>query len=491
MADKPNIVFIFPDQHRGDTMGCAGNPVAKTSNLDKLAAEGIVFGWCSTNSPLCMPARASLISGKYVNEHGVWANNVEADRSGPSHVMNIRNAGYTTAVIGKTHLWVYRRNDGHTRERVPVLNEWGYENSHELRDVIAYTSCECYYSDFLAERNRLQVAREYYRTHARGENRGYTRPWETPPCLLPSDENLDMYCASKAAEWIQNYSDDKPFYLQVCFPGPHNPFDSPSEYRELYTPEEMPLAIMDPPVEPVSPQVKRLLNGSRLQNMTECQNRVMRSYYYAKVSHIDHGIGLVMKALEEKGLMDNTWIIYTSDHGEMLGDHRCSHKGVFYEGALNVPLVIRPPAGNHGWQANGLTDHFDVSATMLDIAGARPFENGHGSSLVPKITAGPDAPDAQKGKEVVFSEVYLYSMARNEQYKMAVNSLTREPLELYDIVNDPAELRNLVNEPSFKNVREEFLIEYFSQLLSSLDEAKVKIYKEVLAAEPFLGGWKG
>ena len=94
MADKPNIVLIFPDQQRGDTLGYAGDPVARTPNLDQLAAEGVTFGRCSTNSPLCMPARASLITGQYVNEHGVWNNFIEADRHGPSHVRNIRDVGY-------------------------------------------------------------------------------------------------------------------------------------------------------------------------------------------------------------------------------------------------------------------------------------------------------------------------------------------------------------------------------------------------------------
>ena len=485
MADRPNIIFIFPDQHRGDTMGCAGNP-ALTPNLDKLAAEGVHFGRCSTNSPLCMPARASLITGKYVNEHGTWANSTIVDPHSVSHVRNIRDAGYHTAVIGKTHLHYSWRP--HTKEGVPILNDWGYEDTHELQDIMAYGGAQCYYTDYLREKNKLQVFREYMRNHARAEVSGWFHPWETPPALIPTEETLDMYCASTAEKWIKSYKEDKPFYLQVCFPGPHNPFDSPSEFRALHKPEDMPLAIMGPHEGPVAPRVQGLMRGSRLQDMTECQNRLMRSYYYAKVTQVDYGVGIVIKALEEKGMMDNTWIIYTSDHGELLGDHRCNHKGIFYEGCLNVPLIIRPPGGTQGWKTKALTDHFDVTDTMLDVTGARPLENSHGSSLAPKIKAGPDASDAQKGKEVIFSEVFLNSMARNEQYKMNIDSLTREPLELYDMVNDPTELRNLVNEPSLKNVREEFLNEYFSQLLANLDQVTLKTYQE---ADPRIGTWAG
>jgi choline-sulfatase len=476
MAKKPNIILIFPDQHRGDTMDCTGNPVVRTPNLDRLAAEGATFTRCCTNSPLCMPARASLISGQYVNEHGVWNNSIVADRHGPSHVRNVRDAGYHTMVIGKTHLYLHQ-GAGHTDKHVQKLRDWGYEDSHEITGPLASIATDSPYTDYLNEKHLLNVHREHLRTYARGVVRRYLHPWETPPCLLPTEDHMDMYIARKSVEWIQSYQGNKPFYLQVCFPGPHDPFDSPAEYRAMYRPEDMPPAIMERPKEPVSPLVKQFLQLSHLEDMTEIHSRIIKTYYYAKVTLIDEGIGHIVKALKEKGWLDNTWILYTSDHGEMLGDHRLNHKMAFYESALNIPCIIRPPRGTKGWKSNALTDQIDVAASILDIAGAKTLDGSDGRSLVSQVKAGPGSPDAQKGKEAIFSEIMGHSMVRNERYKMAVNSRTRQTVELYDMVNDPLELRNLAKDPSMEKVRRDLLERYLTHLLSHLDSDKLKVYE--------------
>ena len=477
MADKPNIILIYPDQHRGDTIGCVGHPAIKTPNLDRIAAEGVAFTRCATNSPLCMPARASMMNGQYINEHGVWNNAIEADRHGPSHVRNIRDAGYHTAIIGKTHLYVHQEAS-HTSKHVQNLKDWGFEDTLELTGPLASSRLDSPYTEYLAEKGLLDTHRESIRTYLRGMTTRYMHPWEQAPCLLPTEDHLDSYTGRKSAEWIQNYNGDKPFYLQICFPGPHGPFDSPAEYRAMYNPEEIPLAIMDKPVPPIAPLVERMLQSCRLESMTESHNRVMRPYYYGKVTLIDEGIGLVLKALEERGLLENTWILYTSDHGEMLGDHRLGRKVVFYEGALNVPCLIRPASKVEGWQSGALTDQIDITATLLDIAGARPLEGSDGRSLVSQVLAGPDAPEAQQGKEAVFSEVVGFSMVRTERYKMSIHTSTRQPVDLYDMVNDPNELRNLVNDPSLEKVRQELLEQPLSRLLSHLDEEKFKVFNE-------------
>ena len=175
----------------------------------------------------------------------------------------------------------------------------------------------------------------------------------------------------------------------------------------------------------------------------------------------------------------------------MLGDHRCRNKALFYEGALTVPLCIRPPGGISGWRTRALTDHLDVVETMLEIADAATLEGAEfRSSLVSKIAHGSAAPDAQVGKDVAFSEVRLFSMVRSDQHKLTVDSLTREPLELYDVASDPLELKNLVEEPEFEGVRRELLEEHLNGLLDRLDHEKLQAYQATLKADPNRGGWK-
>ena len=166
------------------------------------------------------------------------------------------------------------------------------------------------------------------------------RPWEDPPSPLPTEDHLDSYTGRTAVEWIHHYRDDKPFYLQVLFPGPHDPFDSPAEYRAMYNPADMPPGMMEKPVQPIPPVVRELLELSKMDGMTREQKQMLRVIYNAKITLIDRQIGNLLQALSETGRLEDTWIIYTSDHGEMLGDHRLSHKMVFYEAVSYTHLTL-------------------------------------------------------------------------------------------------------------------------------------------------------
>lgn len=475
MAAKPNIVLIFTDQQRADTFGYAGDPVAITPNADRLAAEGVVFPRCCASAPVCTTTRASLISGKPVHQHGAWSFADPELRHGSSHVRNVRDAGYRTAVVGKTHL---RHGQKHTHDHLDELHEWGYVDAIEVPGPVESMTTSSPYTDHLADKGLLDVHREYLRTYVRGERERVLQPWETPPCLLPTEDHLDMYIARTAAEWIRGYTGADPFYLQVCFGGPHNPWDSPAEYRRRYDADSMPLSIRERQKGPVAPLVELMLAGAaaKLDQMSAAQNRVMKTYYYGKVTMIDDGIGMVLDALAENGYIDNTWIVYSADHGEMLGDHGLIAKKVFYEGAVKVPLVVRPPGGVEGWVSAGLTGHLDIAATMMDAAGADSIEDCLGRSLVPLVNAGSDDANAQCHHAAVLSEFVgkdPYSMVLTERYKMTVNTRTREPLDLYDMDEDPKELHNRVEDPALAYVRESISEEHLPTLLGAVNWAKL------------------
>jgi choline-sulfatase len=450
MANRPNILLIFPDQHRADVLGSAGNKAAQTPNLDRLAAEGISFTRCMTNSPLCMPARTSLISGQYVGEHGIWSNSMSGDCKGPSHVRNVRDAGYHTAVIGKTHLYTHGRRN--TADQKDILVDWGYTDINEFTGPLASGNMGSPWTEYLEGRGLLETWRNYLREHNAAMRAG--RAWDEAPCPLPTEAQLDAYTGWNAVEWLRAYRSEKPFYYQVCFPGPHDPYDSPAEYRARYRLQDLPLGITDPPRDPVSPLVGFFRDTYQTRfNMTgwtDEQRRLMKLAYYAKVTLIDHYVGEIMKVLKERGMLENTWVIYTSDHGEFLGERCMIQKMMFFDEALMIPCIVRPPGGARAARSAAMCDQLDIAATICDIAGASPVKDSAGRSLLPNM----HSPSA-KGKDAVFSEVLGYSMVRTDRFKMSVDAGTGEPVDLFDMADDPREQKNIVHEPALKSTVED------------------------------------
>lgn len=420
-----------------------------------------MFPLCCTTAPVCMPARASLVSGKQVHEHGVWGFANPELRHGQSHVRNIRDSGYRTGVVGKTHLWGHGK--GHANEHLEEMYDWGYVDAREATGPSESINTDSRYTDHLAEKGLLDPHRAYLTTYLTGQRRHVALPWELPPTNLPTEDHLDMFIAGLAEEWIEDHDSTDPFYLQVNFGGPHDPWDSPAEYRRMYNADDLPLSLTAEPTGPVSPHVHSLLSNApaKLDQMSESQNKVMKSYYYSKVTLIDDCVGRVIAALEEKGVLDDTWIVFSSDHGEMLGDHGLIAKKVFYDGAVNVPCIFRSPTGSGGWQSKALVGHLDIVSTLMSISGAEPLEKTDGQSLLPLLEHGVSAPEAHHHRDVVLSEIGIppagFVMVRTEQYKLSVDALTREPADLYDMQEDPNELHNRVEDPELADVRKELI----------------------------------
>ncbi|MCP4676569.1 MAG: sulfatase-like hydrolase/transferase [Deltaproteobacteria bacterium] len=459
-SNRPNIVYLFSDQHRGDSLGVVGHPVVQTPHLDNLASQGVTFGRCYSNGPLCRPGRTSMMTGLYPHDHGVWHNLAVAPPRSRSHVRRIRDeADYLTAIIGKSHL---HKGEDHLDTYKKILSKWGFEHIHELTGPGQTSYIENAYTDWLSattpegKTDKYERYKNYIEKYLEKHFKSpwNVRPLDEPPIGLTTQDHLDRYTGRTAAKWIRDYKDKRPFYLQINFPGPHDPFDATGEYRAKYDLEDpkIPRGILKKPGKPVSLPIKIARNFQDITGITAEQQKLLQLAYYAKITLIDEAIGEVVAALKERGLLENTWIVYGSDHGEMLGDHLLVQKGVFYEQAVRVPCIMRPPGGTAGWLNNGLVEQLDVTASLEEIAGLETGQT-HGESLVNKVTAGADAPDAKKGKEWVLSECYRHGMVRTDRYKLVANYETVKAVELYDLEADPDELRNRVNDPDLEEAQ--------------------------------------
>lgn len=446
----PNIVYIYADQHRAPLLGCYGDPDALTPHLDALASESVLFERCFTNAPLCRPARATMMTGQLPHVHGCWSNEQLADRRGESHVRRIRDAGWHTAMIGKAHLDIV---EGHADDPVNVgrLEQWGFRSSLELLSQVITVEKPNRYTDWLADttpQGQRSKASRY---------RDYVVAWEhldsPPPDALPTglgtDDHLDVFCGRAAVDWLAaRAGDPQPFYLQINLPGPHTPFDAPSAFRSLYDP-----ARIQPPIPGAherSGQLVRFLQRTKpeLHGLSEADGRFLRMTYLAKISLIDQVVGEIVTALRLLGRLDDTWVIYGSDHGELAGDYELWGKVAMFEGSLRTPLIVRPPGGIVGRRSAALIDQRDVTATLLDIAGQSG--PGGGQTLRPAIESGGPIP----GREHVVALIegnpqggLRTAMIRTDRHKLVHDLSQDHPDELYDLAADPLEADNRIGDP--------------------------------------------
>ena len=449
MARSPNLVVLMSDQHRADVMGCAGHPVVQTPNLDRLAAEGVRFSRVNCQGPLCMPARASFLTERYVRDHGVHDNQFEVDLSAPTYVHALREAGFHNAVIGKTHLWSHgaRGNRGKSvRELEPRLRAYGFEEIHETVGKLANLGHRNPYTEHLDARGLLSAYREHVGARNYNRRRGEPVPmWNADPIPLPPADYVDAWHGQRTVEWIESYDGDRPFSLFVGFPGPHDPWDAPEEAKRAYKDVEIPLPASarrpDVPAEgPFALFLNAFLRLSDSDTLTDDRVREVRRAYYANVSIIDEAVGRIVSALERKGVLDHTWVLYTTDHGEMNGEHGLLSKMVFYDAAMRVPLILRPPGGVPEATVDDLVEHFDVSATLREIAGAPPVPESEARSLLGYLNGGA----APTPRDLSVSENFGFAAFETERHKLIVHEDDLTPVQLFCRDEDPTEDHNLV-----------------------------------------------
>ena len=463
-SKAPNIVLVMSDQHRADMLGCAGDASVITPALDHLAAEGVRYSRVSCQGPLCMPARASFMTERYVRDHGVYTNWGEIASDSPTYVRALREAGYHTALLGKAHL--YRDEDlpaAHVDELAGRLEALGFAEVFETGDKFI-PNIPTRYTDYLAGRGLLDTYRRHIAERAyqgdneTGQNATKSVPmWDSTPMPIPLDAYVDSWHGEQAARWIENYDRASPFFLFVGFPGPHDPWDAPREAVDRYAGVDisMPASTTRPTVEGAG-RYGDLLNAflwlSDSESMTPDAIRGMRRSYAADITVIDDAVGRIRAALERTGRLDDTWIVYTSDHGEMGGNHSMLSKCVMYQQAVQVPLILRPPQGGAGWVVDGLVEHFDVATTVRAIAGAPAIAESEGRSLLASVEGEELEPRA-----VSVSENWGFACFQTDRYKLVVDEDALVACQLIDLHDDPAEDHNLVPDPQWSSVVDELM----------------------------------
>lgn len=444
---RPNMLILMPDQMRADCMSAVGHPQIKTPNMDRLCAEGTRLENAVTSCPLCMPARASFVNGLYSHNHFMWMNRGRMPAEDETFFQILQRAGYYTGHIGKSHY--YDHAGQHMRDEEPYMHARGLDYVHEITGPWATTKTRSYMTDEWEKHGLYDKFKDDYRK--RKEN-GPCSVWPSP---LPTELHLDSYVGRIAEEFVKGYDRDEPFCLFVGFGGPHEPWDAPGEYAEMYSPAEAPAAIAaSDPQEWLPEHAVERMTGGRVERMTAEDIGRLRANYYGKISLIDYWFGRIISACEEQGFWDDTLVVFWSDHGEMLGDQGRLHKNVFYESSIRVPLVLRWPGRiPEGETTRALAQQIDVFPTLVDAVDAPPSTRCQGKSLWPVISG-----KAESVRDAVLSEHAKGGreernyMVRTERFKYAMDRLGRGYM-LFDLEKDSGEQVNLIGHPDMKDVQ--------------------------------------
>ncbi len=447
---RPNVLWICTDQQRWDTLHSLGNEHIRTPNLDRLVASGVAFENAYCQSPICTPSRASFLTGTYPSSvHGCMNGNERWDGAAPLVTKTLADAGYDCGLAGKLHL-------SGAQGRVEPRPDDGYRVfhwSHHPHDDWPEGHA---YIDWLRSKGKDydSIYREL----------GY----------VPSEFHQTTWCADRAIEFMNEPRPGPWLFSLNCF-DPHSPFDPPREWLDHYPERDMPGPLFRESDLAAQGRLKDI-NFQRTARRPEDLNaRSYQARYYAMIELIDHNVGRMLDALESSGQAENTVVIFTSDHGETLGDHGLLLKGCrFYESLVHVPLIVAWPGHfQKGLRSRALVELTDLTPTLLDLAGLSVPNSLHGRALT-SILQGTATPD--RHREFVRSEYYralagvqsFGTMVRSERYKHVVyhgHGLG----ELFDLEADPGEFENLWDEPRMAQVRHDHMVMNFDSLAMASD----------------------
>jgi choline-sulfatase len=422
-----NVLFIMVDQQRRDFLGYAGASFVDTPNIDRLAARGRVFNRCYTTSPVCAPARISLATGLLPTRVGSVNNNSFLPRGSTTYYERLRDYGWYTGLVGKVDLAKPDPYNGRDGDR-PVMYSYGFTHPVEAEGKMHAGRCADGpigpYTRFLDELGlREAFAADYDKRRSQGWS---AAAWDS---VLPADAFEDTWIGQRACQWLRDIPKDFPFHLLVSFVGPHDPFDPPKEFADRYRDVEMPPAIES------DPESRARWVQSRQHPHLHDRIPEFRRQYCAAIIAIDVQVGQLLDTLDDLGLSDDTLIVFTSDHGEQVGDHDLYTKHTHYESSWGVPLILAGPDIEAG-SSEELVQLYDCNPTVCDWCGLPPQEGIDARSILPHLKD----PTEPIRDHVVMAESHVRAIS-NRRWKLATAMGDRS--ELYDLEADPEETVNL------------------------------------------------
>jgi len=451
---RPNILWICTDQQRFDTLGCYGNTYVRTPNIDRLAEGGTLFESCFCQNPLCTPSRASFLTGRYPRTTRDRGNGVSIPADEVLVTGIFADAGYYCGLSGKLHISACNPKACPEMER---RVEDGYAEFHwSHHPAPDWPGNE--YIRWLSERGAEWST-------------GPSEASEHVRAGMPAELHQTTWCAEVAADFIRRRSSSgEPWLFSLnCF-DPHHAFDPPPSHLERYVEalDEVPLPNYVPGELDSKPEPHATIHRGAYGNplsfpydkMSERDHRAVRAAYWAMVDLIDEGVGSVLAALDETGQREDTIVVFTSDHGELLGDHGMYLKGsFFYDPCVRVPLIVSWAGSvSEGLRAAGLVELTDLAPTLLGAAGLEIPERMQGRSLWPVLRG---EADPSRIRDDVYCEHYGgaepgeargATMLRTELWKLVARHGTGTG-ELYDLDSDPGETRNLWDEPGARDAK--------------------------------------
>jgi len=461
VADKlkrrPNILWICTDQQRWDTISSLGNECIRTPNIDRLASEGVAFLKAFCQSPICTPSRSSFLTGMYPSSvHGCGNGNDRWAEAAPLVTKTLADSGYRCGLVGKLHLaGCHGRIEPRPEDDGYSVFHW----SHSHKDMWPEGHS---YAEWVKEKGG--VLGEMY------QEKGYMDP----------ELHQTKFCADKAIEFMEENA-GHPWLMSVNIFDPHVPFDPPQLYLDKYDPESVP----DPLFRESDLAAQKKLAGVDFQVVASdpesFQAKEKIAAYYAMIEQIDDHVGRMLDCLNRSGQRENTLVIFTSDHGEMLGDHGLITKGCrFYEGLVHVPLIISwPSVISQGTRKCSLVELTDIAPTLLDYAGIEKGERMIGRSLRRLLESEVDA-----HRKFVRCEYYralsllapgregwegsYATMIRTYRYKLVVYH-GHESGELFDLEKDPGEFNNLWSDPDCNEIRFDLMKAMLDQSAFAVD----------------------